>query len=120
MHVLSEILVAIVAILHLAFLVLEMFLWQTKFGKRTFGLTSETASITAPLAKNQGFYNGILAVGLLWSFFITDPHFQFALRAYLLLSIIGAGIFGAITAKPSILYIQALPAIIALVAVWFL
>jgi putative membrane protein len=119
MHYLTEVLVALVAILHFLFLILEMFLWQTPYGRRTFGMTADAAAQTAVWAKNQGFYNGILAAGLVWSFFIPDPHFQAALRTYLLISIVAAGIYGALTAKSSILYIQALPAFLALIAVYF-
>lgn len=119
MSILAAFLVGLVAALHVLFLILEMFLWQTKFGKRLFGLTTETAALTASLAKNQGFYNGILAAGLIWSFFIQDVDCQTAVRIYLLLSITGAGVYGAATAKSSILYIQALPALIALIAVLF-
>jgi putative membrane protein len=113
----TNILVAIIAALHLGFLVLEMFLWQTQTGMDVFGLTPETAALTAPLAKNQGLYNGFLAAGLLWSFFLSQLEFQKALRTFFLICIIIAGIFGAITALPSILFIQAMPALIALWAV---
>lgn len=118
MDIVANVLVGIVALLHVFFLILEMFLWQTSFGKKVFGLTTETAKLTAVLAMNQGFYNGILAAGLIWSFFIQDPHLQLLVRTYLLLSIIAAGIFGAFTAKRTILYTQALPALVALIAVW--
>lgn len=114
---LAGILTGVVAALHLYFLVLEMFLWQTDFGLKTFGMTKEVAAHTAVLAKNQGLYNGFLAAGLLWSFFIGNFEFKESVRIFFLLCIIVAGIFGAMTAKFSIFFIQGLPAILALIAV---
>lgn len=111
---LAEVLIILVAISHLGFLVLEMFLWQTETGRKIFHLTPEFAAQSATLAKNQGFYNGILAAGLLWSFFLQNPQSQFDFRVFFLLAVVGAGVFGAFTAKRSILYYQALPAAVAL------
>ena len=106
-------LVALVAIEHLYFLVLEMFLWTRPAGLRAFGLTPEFAEQTAVLAANQGLYNGFLAAGLIWSLFRKQD--ATSLRAFFLSCVIVAGVFGAITAKPSILYVQAAPAFVALV-----
>jgi len=106
-------LVAFVAIEHLYILVLEMFLWTKPAGLRAFGLTPEFAEQTAVLAANQGLYNGFLAAGLIWSLFQKDE--GISIRVFFLACIIVAGIFGAITAKPSILYVQAAPALIALI-----
>lgn len=106
--------IALVALLHLLFLVLEMFMWEKPLGKRVFGMTSQQASETAVLAKNQGLYNGILAAGLIWSFFIPEPAFQRAVQLFFLSAISIAGIYGAATAKPSIFFIQALPALIGI------
>lgn len=106
-------LVALVAIEHLYILVLEMFLWTKPAGLRAFGLTLEFAEQTAVLAANQGLYNGFLAAGLIWSLIRKD--YGFSLRVFFLGCVIVAGVFGAITAKPSILYVQAAPALIALV-----
>ena len=107
-------LVAFVAIEHLYILVLEMFLWTKPAGLRAFGLTSEFAEQTAVLAANQGLYNGFLAAGLIWGLIRKeDGH---SLRVFFLGCVIVAGIFGAITAKPSILYVQAVPALVALIA----
>ena len=117
MDMVANFLVAFVALLHLIFLVLEMFLWQTPFGKKLFGMSKEKALMTAVLAKNQGLYNGFLAAGLIWTFFIPDTHFQYQLRIFLLICIIIAAIYGGITAKGSILLIQGLPALLALIAV---
>ena len=114
----SNILIAIVAVLHIIFLVLEMFLWQTKIGKLVFGLTPEVAASSATLAKNQGLYNGFLAAGLLWSFFLPQE-FQTSVQTFFLVCIAIAGVFGAITAKPSIFFVQAVPALIALGTLWY-
>jgi putative membrane protein len=106
-------LVAFVAIEHLYILVLEMFLWTKPAGLRAFALTPEFAEQTAVLAANQGLYNGFLAAGLIWGLIRKeDGH---SLQVFFLGCVIVAGIFGAITAKPSILYVQAAPAFIALV-----
>lgn len=105
--------VALVAIEHLYILVLEMFLWTRPAGLRAFGLTPEFAEQTAVLAANQGLYNGFLAAGLIWS--LLRKNDGFALQVFFLTCVVVAGVFGAITAKPSILYVQAAPAMIALV-----
>lgn len=108
----ANVLVAIVAIEHLYILVLEMFLWTKPAGLRAFGLTPELAEQTAVLAANQGLYNGFLAAGLIWSLILKDGGIP--ARVFFLTCVIIAGIFGAITAKPSILIVQAAPALIAL------
>jgi putative membrane protein len=113
----AAVLVGLVAALHLFFLVLEMFLWQTPFGLRTFNMTPEVAANSAVLAMNQGLYNGFLAAGLIWTFFIEQHDFQRAVRFFFLGCIIIAGIFGGMTAKFSIIYTQALPALLAFIAV---
>lgn len=117
MKKLATALVAFVAIEHLYILVLEMFLWTKPAGLRTFGLTQEFAEQTAVLAANQGLYNGFLAAGLIWA--LSQKEEGHSLRVFFLGCIFVAGVFGAITAKPSILYVQAAPALIAL-AVTFL
>ena len=109
----SAVLVAIVAIEHLYILILEMFLWTKPAGLRAFGLTPEFAEQTAVLAANQGLYNGFLAAGLIWS--LIRGADGFALRVFFLSCVIVAGVFGGITAKPSIIYVQAAPALLALV-----
>lgn len=117
MKLLADILVGLVIVLHLFFLVLEMFLWQTNFGLKIFGITPEIAAQTAVLAKNQGLYNGFLAAGLIWTFFFRNDREKSTIRTFFLICIIIAGIFGAVTAKFSILFTQALPALLALIAV---
>jgi len=108
------VLTALVAVEHLYILVLEMFLWTKPAGLRAFGLTSEFAERTVVLAANQGLYNGFLAVGLVWSLMRKEDGVP--VRVFFLGCIIVAGVFGAVTAKPSILYVQALPALVALIA----
>ena len=111
--------VVLVAIAHLYFLVLEMFLWNTPYGHKTFKLTKERADATESLAKNQGLYNGFLAAGLLWSLMPHDAVMALQLKLFFLGCVLVAGIFGALTASRSILFVQALPAAIAIALVWF-
>ena len=112
MRVVGKLLVAFVAVQHFAFLVLEMFLWTEPIGIRIFGLDPEFARQSATLAANQGLYNGFLAAGLIWSLVRTvDAR---AKKIFFLSCVIVAGVFGAATAGPSILFIQALPAMVAL------
>jgi putative membrane protein len=112
----ASVLVGLVAVLHVYFLVLEMFLWATPFGQKTFARTREQQEETKALAQNQGLYNGFLAAGLVWSFFAPAPE-MFSLRVFFLACVIVAGIFGAVTASRKILFVQALPAILALAIV---
>ncbi len=106
-------LTALVAIEHIYILVLEMFLWTKPAGLRAFGLTPEFAEQTATLAANQGLYNCFLAAGLIWG--LARREDGISIRVFFLGCVIVAGIFGAITAKPSILYVQAAPAAVALI-----
>ncbi|HNP66084.1 MAG TPA: DUF1304 domain-containing protein [Woeseiaceae bacterium] len=112
MRKIAAVLVSFVAIEHLYILVLEMFLWTKPAGLKAFGLTPELAEQTAVLAANQGLYNGFLAAGLIWSLFRKSDGFP--VRVFFLSCVIVAGIFGAVTAKPSILLVQAMPAAVAL------
>ena len=114
MRVLLAALTAVIALLHMWFLTLEMFLWQRPLGLATFHQTAEQAAASASLAANQGLYNGFLAAGLLWSFFIADLRWSLRVRAFFLICVLVAGVFGGLTAIRSILFIQALPALIAL------
>ena len=107
--------IAFVAILHVLFMVLEMFFWTRPLGRRIFGLTRELAGETAALAANQGLYNGFLAAGLIWG--LVSAEQATAISTFFLSCVIVAGVFGAITAKRAILYIQALPGAIALAMV---
>ena len=114
MSVVAKVLVLLVALFHLYALVLEMFLWTKPFGRRTFGTTQEQAESSATLAANQGLYNGFLAAGLIWG----ALYGRRDVEIFFLACVIVAGVFGAFTAKRSILFVQALPGAIALVAVW--
>lgn len=110
------VLVAGVAALHAYFLYLEMFAWEAPRTRAAFGTTEEFAQASKVLAGNQGLYNGFLAVGLLWSLWLGEPGRPFTL--FLLACVIVAGIYGAATASRRILFIQALPAVLALLAFW--
>ena len=115
MKIIANLLVGLVALLHLGFLVLEMFLWTTPFGLRTFNMTPEVAASSKVLAANQGLYNGFLAAGLVWGLLAREN--GTAIKVFFLACVVVAGIFGAATAKPTILFVQALPAALALLAV---
>ena len=106
----AAIAVGIVAALHVWALVLEMFLWDTPYGRRVFRMSPEQAAASKTLAMNQGLYNGFLAAGLVWGLVTRSEPVQI----FFLLCVLIAGIFGAITATRKILYFQALPALIAL------
>ncbi len=110
----SHALVVLVALLHLWFLVLEMFLWTTPRGRRAFGLSAEFAQQTRALAANQGLYNGFLAAGLIWGLWLGAA--GFAITLFFLGCVIVAGVFGAITVSRKILFIQAIPAALAVLA----
>ena len=114
MTLIVSILVAIVAMLHVGFLVLEMFYWDRPFGRKTFHTTPEFSKASAVLAANQGLYNGFLAAGLIWGL-VTG---QVNVILFFLICVLIAGIYGGFTAGRRILYIQALPALIALIAVY--
>ncbi len=111
MKILSKILVGLVAALHTWFLILEMFLWTHPIGLKTFAMTAEVAAASATLAANQGLYNGFLVAGLLWGLLSKKRD----VVIFFLSCVIVAGVYGAATAKFSILFIQALPAALALV-----
>ena len=115
MRTVARLLVAFVGLEHLGFLVLEMFLWTRPAGMRTFGLTPEFAAASADLAANQGLYNGFLAAGLLWGLWRGER--GRAVQTFFLVCVVVAGVFGALTAKPSILVVQAVPGLLALGAV---
>jgi len=112
MTILANIAVAFVALLHVYFLVLEMFFWDKPLGLRTFRLTPEFAQASKSLAANQSLYNGFLAAGLLWGMLLGTT--GDAIKIFCLLCIIVAGIFGALTVGKKILWIQAAPALAAL------
>ena len=112
---LGTILIALIAILHVYILVLEMFLWDKPYGLKAFGNTLEKAQLTKVLAQNQGLYNGFLAAGLFWSL-LAPTACAVAIANFFLGCVLVAGLYGAMTASKKILYIQAMPALIALIA----
>jgi putative membrane protein len=112
MRLAANIAVAVVALLHVYFLILEMFLWDKPRGMRTFGLTPEYAAASKSLAANQGLYNGFLAAGLIWGLALGPA--GDAIKIFFLACVIVAGIFGAATASLKILWVQALPGALAL------
>lgn len=112
----ADIMVALLALLHLYFLILEMFLWDKPAGRRAFGLTPEFAAATRALAANQGLYNGFLAAGLVWGLWLADG--GMAIKLFFVSCVVVAGLFGAATASRKILWVQALPGAIGLVLLW--
>ncbi|CAN5679944.1 MAG: DUF1304 domain-containing protein [Pyrinomonadaceae bacterium] len=113
MKLIANLLTALVAFCHLGFLTLEMFFWDHSVGRKIFAMTPEVSASSAALAKNQGLYNGFLAAGLIWGMWKERRD----IKLFFLGCAIIAGVFGGITAKTSILFTQALPALIALVCV---
>ena len=111
----SQVLTGLVAALHLYFLVLEMFLWATPVGQRVFGRTAEEQESTKVLAANQGLYNGFLAAGLVWSL-VGGGAVALPIRTFFLGCVVVAGVYGGFTATRKILFVQAVPAALALVA----
>ena len=118
MKIVTQLLTAFVALEHIGFLVLEMFLWRSPAGMKIFRTTAEFAEQSAPLAANQGLYNGFLAAGLLWALLDSRPDEARRLQFFFLGCVLVAGIFGGLTSKRSILVVQALPAALALAAMW--
>lgn len=116
MDIAASVAVVLVAVLHLYFLVLEMFLWTKPLGRKTFRLTPEMAQATASLAANQGLYNGFLAAGLLWGLSLGEA--GFAVRVFFLICVIVAGVYGAATVGRKILFVQAIPGALALALTW--
>jgi putative membrane protein len=108
----ANVVIAVVALLHAYFLVLEMFLWDKPYGRKTFGMSEEKAATTKSLAMNQGLYNGFLAAGLVWGLLLGPA--GYAIKIFFLVCVIIAGVFGAITASRKILWVQAVPACVAL------
>ncbi|MGV3491078.1 MAG: DUF1304 domain-containing protein [Devosia sp.] len=112
----GSILTGVVALIHLYIVALEMVLWDKPQGLKAFGLTLEFAAQTKVLAANQGLYNGFLAAGLVWGIWLGeagDP-----IKTFFLLCVAIAGVYGALTASRKILFVQTIPALVALLAVW--
>ncbi|MBV2167810.1 MAG: DUF1304 domain-containing protein [Bdellovibrio sp.] len=117
---LENILVVLVAVLHLAFLYLEMFLWTKPLGRKIFRNTPQKAEDSAILAANQGLYNGFLSAGLLWGVFHPDVMVGDQIKFFFLICVIVAGLYGALSVSKRIFYIQALPALLALIVTFML
>ncbi|THV23127.1 DUF1304 domain-containing protein [Peteryoungia ipomoeae] len=117
MSYLASTLVALVALEHIYILVLEMFLWTTPAGRRAFGMRPDQAEATKVMAANQGLYNGFLAAGLIWGLLHPDLSVGFQIQLFFLGCVLVAGLYGGMTATRKILYIQALPAAIAILFV---
>ena len=113
MTLLANLLVALVALAHAGFLVLEMFFWDHPVGRKIFSMTPEVSAASAVLARNQGLYNGFLVAGLLWGLVAGRRD----VKIFFLGCVVVAGVFGALTAKMSILFTQALPRLLALICV---
>jgi putative membrane protein len=118
MALVADLLVLVVALLHVYFLILEMFLWEKPIGLKTFRNTPERARDTAVLAANQGLYNGFLAAGLIWSLVYQWPLSALHIKTFFLGCVIVAGIYGAYSVSRRIFVVQALPAIVALALLW--
>jgi len=116
MTTVASLAVALVALLHLYFLILEMFLWEKPLGLRTFALTPEFAKASKALAANQGLYNGFLVAGLVWG--LSPGTTGNPIKIFFLSCVVVAGVFGGLTANRKILWVQALPGAIALALVF--
>lgn len=116
MTLLTEILIAFVALQHLGFLVLEMFFWTKPLGRRVFGMKADFAEQSKALAANQGLYNGFLAAGLLWGLLLGADGFPE--KVFFLSCVIVAGVFGGATVSKRIVIVQAVPALLALVLLY--
>ncbi len=112
MTVAANVVIGLVAFLHVYFMLLEMFYWNKPLGLKAFGLTQEQADQSKTLAANQGLYNGFLAAGLIWGLALGAAGFH--IKAFFLICVLIAGLFGAATANKKILFVQALPAAVGL------
>ena len=117
MALLANVLIVLIALLHVYFLILEMFLWDKPKGLKVFGQSLETAVASKTLAMNQGLYNGFLAAGLVWGLSLGEA--GDSIKVFFLACVLIAGIFGGLTATRKILFVQALPAAVALALLLF-
>ena len=116
MHMAANVVIVLIALLHVYFLVLEMFLWTKPAGRRAFGISAEFAEASKRLAANQGLYNGFLAAGLIWGVSLGDGGFP--VKLFFLVCVLVAGVFGALTVSRKILWVQAAPAALGIVLLW--
>ena len=112
----ATILTVLVILIHVYIVLLEMLWWDTPRGRKAFGTTEEFAAATKTLAANQGLYNGFLAAGLAWGLWLGQA--GFAVTSFFLGCVLVAGLFGAATSSMKILYVQAIPAALALIALY--
>jgi putative membrane protein len=119
MIVLTKALILIMILLHFYFMILEMFFWTKPAGRKAFGMSLDQAESSKKLAANQGLYNGFLSAGLLWGLLDPRPFFGISIQIFFLSCIVTAGVFGAWTVHRKIFWIQAFPAILALIALSF-
>lgn len=117
MELASNLVIGLIAVLHLYFLWFEMFAWETTGRKIFRQMPAELFPKTKALAANQGLYNGFLVAGLVWSLVITDPVWADNVALFFLTCVLIAGIFGAITASKKIFYVQGLPALVAIILI---
>lgn len=115
MKTVANVIVALVALIHIYIVYLEMFLWTTPKGQKAFGITADFAQQSKALAANQGLYNGFLAAGLIWGLIKADAA-GYEIKLFFLACVLVAGLYGAATATKKILYIQALPALLGIAA----
>jgi putative membrane protein len=118
MSAIANILVMLVALLHIYFLALEMFFWTRPLGLKTFRNSPEKAADSAVLAANQGLYNGFLSAGLVWGLLQPNAAFAFQIKVFFLICVIVAGLYGAASVSRKILFVQAAPAALALALLW--
>ncbi len=120
MSILANILVLAVALLHIYFLVLEMFLWTKPLGRKVFRNSEAKAQDTKVLAANQGLYNGFLAAGLIWGIIHPDPNVGIQIKYFFLACVMVAGLYGAYSVSRKIFFVQFVPALIAGIAVYLI
>ncbi|MDW2982646.1 MAG: DUF1304 domain-containing protein [Rhodanobacter sp.] len=117
MSVAANIVIGLIALLHVWFLILEMFLWTRPSGRKAFGTSAEFAEQSKALAANQGLYNGFLVAGLVWGLLLGNGGAGFSVKLFFLACVLLAGVFGGLTASRKILLYQALPAAVAIVLI---
>ena len=120
MHIVSKILIGFIAFLHSYIMIFEMFFWESRGPKVFSSFPKELFATTKAMAANQGLYNGFLAAGLIWAlFFIKDIKWQNNVALFFLFCVALAGVYGAMTASPKILFVQTIPALLAIASLYF-
>lgn len=119
MTVLSQVLIGVVALIHLYIVWIEMFAWESRGPKVFPSLPKELFGPTKAMAANQGLYNGFLAAGLIWSLMISDAEWQVTIALFFLLCVAVAGLYGAISVTKKTLFVQTIPATLAIISMFF-